>query len=466
MLNDLVIARPAIVSARVPAATRRAARAGARTHAQNDIRRAVGSLARTDARGCRISGADSVTALEAYEAALAAFVGWRGGVDAALDTALGEAPAFVMAHLLRAWQLVCGRDPARVGRARAVFDRLLPLPANEREHQHLAALAALLRDDYEGARARLGRLLVAHPRDLLALHAAHSLDYNLGDVPQLLARPASLQRHWSPALPGHAAVLSMLAFGEVEAGDPARARHLAEAVLAHNAQDPRAHHVMAHVLETAGRADEGVAWMQGRIDDHGADREFPVHTWWHLALFHLGAGEPAEALRLYDRRVRATASAEVADLIDAASLLWRVELAGGDPGTRWHELAAAWAPHAEDAFCSFSDAHAMLAFAGAGDESNAQRLLRTLRAAAGRRTRHGDTTRQLGEPACRALHAFGRGEHALASTLLARLPALAHRLGGSHAQRDVLYLTWLQAIERVRRPRRGTRNHGWALAAA
>jgi len=34
----------------------------------------------------------------------------------------------------------------------------------------------------------------------------------------------------------------------------------------------------------------------------------------------------------------------------------------------------------------------------------------------------------------------------------AREPALAHRLGGSHAQRDVLHLTLLHAIERIRRP--------------
>ena len=30
--------------------------------------------------------------------------------------------------------------------------------------------------------------------------------------------------------------------------------------------------------------------------------------------------------------------------------------------------------------------------------------------------------------------------------------ALAHRLGGSHAQRDVLHLTVLRAVERIRRP--------------
>jgi hypothetical protein len=48
--------------------------------------------------------------------------------------------------------------------------------------------------------------------------------------------------------------------------------------------------------------------------------------------------------------------------------------------------------------------------------------------------------------------AFGRRNDTLAITLLANLPALAHRLGGSHAQRDVLHLTLLHAIERIRRP--------------
>jgi hypothetical protein len=52
------------------------------------------------------------------------------------------------------------------------------------------------------------------------------------------------------------------------------------------------------------------------------------------------------------------------------------------------------------------------------------------------------------------LIAFGRGNDALATTLLASLPALAHRLGGSHAQRDVLHFTMRRAIERIRRPAR------------
>ncbi len=67
-------------------------------------------------------------------------------------------------------------------------------------------------------------------------------------------------------------------------------------------------------------------------------------------------------------------------------------------------------------------------------------------------TRHGETTRLIGLPACRAIIAFGRGDYVRTIELLGSLPAWIQRIGGSHAQRDVLYLTLLEAIERIRRP--------------
>jgi len=192
------------------------------------------------------------------------------------------------------------------------------------------------------------------------------------------------------------------------------------------------------------------------MNDHAAgwsvDTVVATHCWWHLALFNLARGEPDQALALYDRHIRADHSNAVADLIDAAALLWRIELERGQGGSRWAELAAAWAPHIDDGYRSFSDLHAMLAFVGARDWSSARRLEHALMVAQSQRTRHGATTRLLGLPACRALIAYGQCNNRLATTLLASLPALAHRLGGSHAQRDVLHVTLLRAIGRIRRP--------------
>ncbi|RZL89922.1 MAG: tetratricopeptide repeat protein [Variovorax sp.] len=403
-----------------------------------------------DVRGCSISGAGPA-ALEAYERALGAFQGWRSGADAHLAQALQEAPAFVMAHVLQAWMLLCSRDPQRVRAARPVLARAAGLPANERERLHLAAIAAAVGDDYERAKAWLGKLLHLAPRDALALQVAHAFDYVTGDLERMRGRVAAVLPAWSSALPGYHAVLAMHAFSLEECDEYERAEHAARAALALNPSDARAHHVMAHVFEMTDRADAGVRWMNEHIACWSTDTVVATHCWWHLALFHLAQGRADHALMLYDRRVRADRSGEIADLIDASALLWRIRLCGGDTGTRWVELAHAWAPHIDDGFCSFNDLHAMLAFVGARDWDRAQRLERTLLRSQSLPTRHGQTTRQLGLPACRALIAFGRGNDSLAITPLASVPARAHRLGGSHAQRDVLHLTLRHAVERILR---------------
>ena len=402
-----------------------------------------------DARGCGISGA-TPTALEAYERALAAFQSWRRGADAHLAVALHEAPGFVMAHVLQAYLHLSSRDPGHVRLARPVLTRATELPANERERLHLAAISAALADHYERAKARWSELLSRYPRDVLALQVAHAFDYITGDLDRMNDRVAAVLPAWSSQLPGYHAVLSMHAFSLEECGHYGRAEEAARAALALNAFDARAHHAMAHVFEMSERPAAGVRWMNKYFTSWGVDTVVSMHCWWHLALFHLAQGQIDQAVALYDGRVRARQSIEIADMIDASALLWRVHLLGGNTGTRWAELADAWEPTIDDGFCSFNDLHAMLSFVGAQDWDRARRLELAVERAASLPTRYGETTRLLGLPACRALIAFGRRNDSLAIGLLASLPAHAHRLGGSHAQRDVLNLTLLHAVERMR----------------
>jgi tetratricopeptide (TPR) repeat protein len=415
--------------------------------------RKVRQTAQRDARGCSVSGA-SAAAIDAFEQALAASQSWRSGADVALAQALQQAPGFVMAHVLRAYLFLCSRDPGHVRAARPVLARAAALPANERERMHVAAIGAAIADDYERAKALLGGLLRLYPRDALALQVAHAFDYASGDVERMGDRVASVLPAWSDQLPGYHAVLAMRAFSLVECGEYERAEQAARAALALEPSDARAHHVMAHVFEMTDRPDAGVRWMGQHSGRWGRDTVVATHCWWHLGLFHLAQGKPDGALAIYDKRIRAGHSSALADLIDASALLWRVQLRGGDAGARWAELAAAWAPHIDDRFCSFNDLHAMLAFVGARDWDRARQLERTLASGQSPATRHGATTRLVGLPACRALMAYGRGDDSLALTLLASLPALAHRFGGSQAQRDVLNLTMLETIERLRRPAR------------
>ena len=408
-------------------------------------------MSAVDFRGYAISGA-TPAALEVYERALATFQSWRSGAQSKLAPALHDAPAFVMAHVMQAYLHLSSRDPALVQAAKPVLVKATALPANSRERLHLAAIAAVLADDYEGAKAILDNLLQEFQRDVLALQVAHALDYVTGDVARLGERLPGVLPAWSGDLPGYHAVLAMHAFGLGECGQYERAGELAHQALSLDAFDARAHHVLAHVFEMTGRAEAGLDWMYRNIPYWAVDTVVATHCWWHVALFHLAEGDVERALSLYDRRVRSGRSRAISDMIDATSLLWRIDLQGGDTGNRWSELASAWAPHIADGFCSFSDLHAMMAFVGGRRWKLAGRLERTLAWRQSQRTRHGYTTRQVGLPVGRALIAFGRGDYSGAIGLLGSVPALAQRIGGSHAQRDVLHLTLLRAVENVRRP--------------
>lgn len=379
-------------------------------------------------------------ALESYEQALWRLACHRGGVLEAARSAWREAPGFVAARQLEAWTLLSGRDPAGAEAAGWAYAAAQRLPMNRRERAHAAAIAAVIDGDASLACRLLDRALAEDPHDLVALTAGHAFDHLLGNAGSQLARTTRALERWSPGLPGYHAVLSMHAFALEESGDYHRAEDAARRALDLEPHDIRAHHAVAHVLEMLGRPGEGVHWMAERAGYWNDAAAGATHQWWHLALFHLERDETHRALEIYDRRIGADPVA-ISELIDAAALLWRLELRGTALGARWQALAEHWAPHAADAFCAFNDLHAMLAFAGARRSELAARLLGAQPRAAARPGAAGEMSRLVGEPACRAIHAFGNGDYVSAERILRGLPPVASRIGGSHAQRDILELT-------------------------
>ena len=403
-----------------------------------------------DYRGCEVSGA-SLRALELYEAALGSLQRGDGDALALARLAIAQAPAFVAARQLECALLLSSRDVRDFEAVPALAAAMATLPCNEREWAHGIAIAAASLGDYARAAAVYDEILQLEPRDAMALATVQAFDYFLGDARAQRERAARILAAYGGSVPGRHAVLSAHAFGLVETGEYAAAEAAAMEALALEPRDLRAYHVVAHVLEMQGRAEDGLRWTAGR--------ELSPHLWWHRALFFLAAGDARRALALYDARLQGSS---LPVLIDASALLWRLHLGGAGGEDRFAALAERWAPYAEDAHCAFNDLHAMMAFAGARREDYARRLLgaqeRRLEQARG--ANH-DMTRLVGYPACRALAAFGRGDYAAAASLLHSLPPVAHRIGGSHAQRDVLTLTRAAAVSR-----RARRFHGERLATA
>jgi hypothetical protein len=90
-----------------------------------------------------------------------------------------------------------------------------------------------------------------------------------------------------------------------------------------------------------------------------------------------------------------------------------------------------------------------MAFVGAGRDDDAARLLATQgRAVLAAGNDNVQFLRDVGYDATRAIHAFGRGRYGEAVQRLRPLRSHAHRFGGSHAQRDVIDLTLIEAAAR------------------
>ncbi len=402
----------------------------------------------TDRQGNALKGA-TAEAAAAYDDAVEAFNLYAGDPLALLDRAIEAAPEFAMARIAKAHVLALATEPAASAAAAAIVAETKALPLGERERLHVAALEQLCARRWTDAAATLDRLNARWPHDLLALQAGHLIDFYRAASRHLRDRIARVLPHWSEAIPGYAVLLGMYAFGLEESGDYARAEDTGRRAVALEPRDCWAHHAVAHVMEMQGRAEDGIGWMIAREAHWAAeDNFFKIHNWWHRALFHLDLGEVDEALALYDGPVRESRSAVALDLVDAAALLWRLELLGHDVGDRWVELAATWDRHADGATYAFNDWHAAMAYLGAGREHDVERLLAAYRRAAAEDDENGRWARTVGRPLIEGFAAFRRGRYAAAVEHLYGMQSIVNAFGGSNAQRDVIDWTLAEAAVR------------------
>ncbi len=404
-------------------------------------------MSRTDQHGHPLSGA-SAGARDDYERAVGLFRLYSGDPLAAAEAAITDSPGFAMAHLLKAWLNLLGTEPAGIEVARAAHQAAAPQCRTEREKWHLAAVGHLVEGRWHAASGVLLRVGTDHPHDLLAQQVGHQIDFFTGNARMLRDRIARALIEWSNDMPGYHALLGMHAFGLEEMGDYDRAEASGRRAVELEPRDGWAQHAVAHVLEMQGRIGDGIAWML-ESDAWSRDSFFAVHNWWHLALYHLDRGETDEALRLFDGPIFGNRSAVAMDLVDAAALLWRLYLRGVAVGERWKPVADNWQPFAAAGTYAFNDAHAVMAFIGAGRPDGIAEVLDAQERALSGAGDNAAFTRDVGRPVVMGLKAFGEGDYAGCIRAIQPIIPIANRFGGSHAQRDLLDLTVMEAALRL-----------------
>lgn len=404
-------------------------------------------MAITDTSGLVLTGA-SARSQAHYLRGLSGLQRFVGDPVGSVELAIAEAPGFVMAHVLKGYLFGLSTERDAMVVALACHEAALPLTATPREQGHVMALGHLAAGRWHEASRILEDLTIEFPLDALALQAGHQIDFFTGNARMLRDRIGRALPAWDKEMPGCHAIFGMQAFGLEEMGDYQRAEQFGRAAVELEPRDGWAQHAVAHVMEMQSRQRDGIAWMHANKEGWTRESFLQVHNWWHLALFHYDLGEIAEVLSLFDGPIYGKRSTLSLNMVDASAILWRLHLGGIDVGDRWAALAANWAPKAAAGNYAFNDAHAMMAFVGAGLDAPARTLLETQREAMQAGDDNAAFTRDVGYPVTLAIKAFGEGNYEETVRLLWPIRTVSHRFGGSHAQRDVIDLTLIEAALR------------------
>ena len=402
---------------------------------------------------------------------------WYGAGEA-FDRAIAQDPAFALAHIARARIHQMNMEVTEA-RAKAAHARQLAATASERERQHVEVMAAAIEGKPSIALAGAERHLDRYPRDALVfslLLGAFGLYAFSGRADHDAARLAICERN-----AGHYGedwwFLTYLGWSHTEAGNAGTGRTLTERAIALRVENANAAHGLSHALFEQGDTAAGRRFLSGWLPAHERASFLHGHLSWHVALSALDAGDLDGALGIYEQHIKPPNSPypPLNVFTDAASLLWRLSLAGkAGLEPYWREVAAYGDRFFPRAGPHFADVHYALVAAATGSVALETRLAELEALEADGRLAPGAAAIGL----CRGIRAFAEGDNDNAIRILEPLMPAVVRIGGSHAQRELWEDTLIVAClrgghgdkaarmisDRLRR-RPSARDEGWSREA-
>lgn len=373
--------------------------------------------------------------------------GWPGAAEA-LELAIEADPDFALAHAARSRLHLIYADMPSAQEKAAVARQLVERNGTPREKSHVEILALTT----QGQSARALEIALGHleswPRDAIIMSlplGAFGLFAFSGMANHDQARVDLCERHarhydddwW---------FLTYLGWSHTENGSVAIGRGITERAFGKRRENAHALHALAHAMFEDGSADDAEALIAGWLPIYHRSGLMYGHVAWHEALLALEQGDSDRATAIYLERIQpsVTEAAPLNAMTDGVSLLWRLQASGhAVPNDAWRGLA----DYAEHRFPragnSFIDVHMALLAAMTGNAVALERRLADL-----------DARRESGRlPAgavvpdiCRAARAFAEQNYRECVRILEPACAEVVRIGGSHAQREMIEDTLLIAL--------------------
>ncbi|WP_027575398.1 tetratricopeptide repeat protein [Bradyrhizobium sp. WSM1743] len=375
--------------------------------------------------------------------------GWTGTAET-LERAIATDPDFALAHIARG-RVHAFYQQGDLARGKAALAReLVAKRGTERERSHVETLALAIEGRLPEAIASTLKHIDAWPRDAVVLSlplGAFGLFAFSGMADHDRARHELCERvaqHYGEDW----WFLTMSGWAMTENGDVARGHAVTERGFNLRRENAHAVHAVLHAMFEDGSIDAADRLVDEWIPTYDRAGILHGHIRWHQALGALEHGDAARALAIYaDVLQPATTQAPPLNVVtDSASLLWRLSAYGHTvPKALWVEADAAAQRLFPKSSLSFADVHmALFAAATQNREALAARL-----AVIEQRLAEGKLPAGSVVPAIfRALAAFADEDYGTCVRMLAPVLGDVVRIGGSHAQRELIEDTFIVALMR------------------
>jgi tetratricopeptide (TPR) repeat protein len=404
-------------------------------------------MAFEDLYGLPISTSSETAALAYRQGIELMLSAWPGATEA-FERAIAADPDFALAYAARSrMHLIYAEMPAAQEKA-AAARRLTERNGTAREKSHVEILALTT----EGQSARALEMTLAHleswPRDALMMSlplGAFGLFAFSGMADHDQARVGLCERYagdygddwW---------FLTYLGWSHTENGSVEAGRRITERAFNQRRENAHALHALSHAMFEDGSTGDAQALISGWLPDYHRSGLMYGHVTWHEALLALEQGDTDRAGAIYFERIQPNVNRAppLNVMTDGASLLWRLQASGHPvPKQAWGDLADYAGRRFPRAGNSFIDVHMAMLAAMTGNATALEQRIADL-----------DTRRANGKlPAgavvpeiCRAARAFAEQDFAACANILEPVAAEVVRIGGSHAQREMIEDTLLVAL--------------------
>ncbi|RZN08917.1 tetratricopeptide repeat protein 38 family protein [Bradyrhizobium genosp. SA-3] len=406
-------------------------------------------MALEDRYGLPLSTTSDAAASAYREGVDLMLAGWTGTAEA-LERAIAADPDFALAHIARA-RVHAFYQQGDLARSKAAVAReLVAKRGTERERSHVEALALAIEGRLPEAIAAMREHVETWPRDALVLSlplGAFGLFAFSGMADHDRARHELCERvaqHYGEDW----WFLTMCGWAMTENGDVARGRSVTERGFNLRRANAHAAHAVLHAMFEDGSIEDADRLVDDWIPSYDRAGILHGHIRWHQALGALEHGDAARALSIYADVLQpsVTQAPPLNVVTDGASLLWRLSAYGhAVPEALWRDAGAAAQKLFPKSGLPFADVHmALFAAATQNHEALAARL-----AVIEQRLADGKLPAGPVVPAiCRALLAFANENYAACVQTLAPVLADVVRIGGSHAQRELIEDTYIVALMR------------------